>query len=104
MCFRTLVYTSEGILSGNAFPLLREVPRVRLRLSVVKCHLRNALCVVPHLPTKKLSCLPPKHLEASLLSQAQLEPGGACVLDRVLGPRCTYVGRSARLLGPKGKS
>jgi len=79
--FFVICWLLWSVSNGNAFPPLMEVPRVRLGLSVVRHHLRNTSCTVPHLPTKKLSCQSLKHSKASSISQAQLELG-ACVPGR----------------------
>jgi len=83
--------------SGNAFPSSIRMPRVCIRLSVVRRHLRNVSCTVPHLPTKKPSCQFPKHSKTSSLSQAELEPGGLVYWTGVLecsGHRSRHVGMS----------
>ena len=49
-----LAYTCMGMSNDNAFLPLMRVPHVRLRLSVVRRHLINALCAAAHLLTEKL--------------------------------------------------
>ena len=75
----------RGMSSGNAFPPLMEVPHVHLGLSVV-ISATKAL-EKPFRLAKFSSCL------------------GACVTARSawdLRTSSRYVGRSTRLLGPKG--
>jgi len=58
-----------GMASDNAFSPLIRVPRVRSQSSMVKCHLKNALCIVPHLPIVRMTRKPPEQVN-SLFAEA----------------------------------
>jgi len=77
--------------SGNAFPPLIKRPRVCSRLSMVKRHLRNAPCIVSHLPITKRTRKPLGRMNSLFVEASSARAWGACVLDKALKAQCSRV-------------
>jgi len=59
-----------------------KMPRVHLRLSMVRCHIINASCVVSRLPIVRMTSKPLEHANSLFAEARSARAWGACVLDQ----------------------